>query len=199
LPRNIQSPLFRDNEVEKKLNITPEQLGRLGETDVQLRQGLKGALRDTGRLSSAAAAVRSDQLLLKYNSDLMHATMGVLEPRQMERYRQLSRASEGLYTFTDPDVIEGLRLTEKQRERIRAIREEINEKINDLTKKEDADVPAALEKAADLRREGMRQVGTVLESKQKQAFAKMTGYHFATESKSGETSGAAGSATPDRR
>jgi hypothetical protein len=31
----------------------------------------------------------------------------VLNQWELERYRQLSRASEGLLVFTDPDVIKG--------------------------------------------------------------------------------------------
>jgi hypothetical protein len=181
LPRNIMAPLFRDIEVQKKLNITPAQLGQLGEADVRLRLALKSQLRETERLSRAAAAVRSDELLLKYNSDLMHATARILDAQQMERYRQLSRASEGLHTFTDPDVVKGLRLTDKQQDRLQALREQTDKKMGDLTKKAGTDVAETLEKAGALRREAMTQAGPILEPGQKEIFAKMTGYRFAKE------------------
>jgi hypothetical protein len=191
LPRNILPPPFHDLEVQKKLNITPDQLGRLGEAGVRLRLALKGALRDTEQMSRAAAAVRSDELLLKYNSDLMRAVAQIFEARQMERYRQLSRASEGLLTFTDPDVARGLKLTEKQEDRLKELRQQTDKKLTDLVQKAGSDVSATLAQAGRVRSEAMAQVGPILQPNQKDAFAKMTGYHFAQEGKSGSASGGA--------
>jgi hypothetical protein len=185
LPRNIAPPPFQDIEVQKKLNLTPDQMGRLGEADVRLRQGLKSALRDTGRMSRSAAAVRSDELLLKYNSDLMNAVSRILDAHQMARYRQLSRASEGLLTFTDPDVVRGLKLTEKQQDRLKELREQTDKKLIDLVTKAGDDVAAALAQAGQVRREAMAQVVPILDAGQKDAFAKMTGYHFGEEKQSG--------------
>jgi hypothetical protein len=190
LPRNILPPPFQDIEAQRQLNLTRDQMGRLGEADVRLRQGLKSALRDTVQLSRAAAAVRSDELLLKYNSDLMHGVAQILDARQMERYRQLSRASEGLLTFTDPDVVRGLKLTEKQQQRLNELKEQTDTKLDDLVKQAGTEVPATLAKAGELRREAMAQVGQILEPAQKDSFAKMTGYKFAA--KKAERAGGAG-------
>jgi hypothetical protein len=93
---------------------------------------LQSALRDIDRLSAPARAVKSDELLLKYHSDLMHETAKALDQRQLERYRELSRASEGLLVFTDPDVIKGRRLTEKEQERIQSLRERLDKQLSDL-------------------------------------------------------------------
>jgi hypothetical protein len=189
LPTNFQAALFSDQEVQRALSITPDQIARLGDVDVVLRRRLQSALRDMDRLSEPARAVKSDELLLKYNSDLMHETAKVLDARQMERYRQLSRSSEGLLVFTDPDVVKGLGLTEKEQERLQSLRERLDKQLNDLMKKPKRDVAATQQKAATLRREAMQQVGSILQPRQKEVFTRLTSYRFPAEAKATQPAG----------
>jgi hypothetical protein len=161
--------------VQRAVGITPDQLGRLGQTDVQLRLGLQNALRNLGRVTDGQRAVRSDEFLLRYNSDLMRAVAGILGPQQMALYRQLSKAQEGLNVFTDPDVVKRLDLTDSQRERLRKLRDQTDGQMQDVIKKAGSDVAAAQQKAAEVRLDSMKQASRILDDTQRRQFAQVTG------------------------
>jgi hypothetical protein len=193
LPRNFRESPYGDIEVRRALNITADQLGRLGDADTRLRLGLKESLRDLDRLSEGARAVKSDELLLRYNSDFMRAAAQILDADQMARYRQISQLSEGLRVFTDPDVAKALHLSDEQRDKLKALRERTDGQLDKLASKAGRDVDAVQQKAAELRTDGMRQAGRVLSDEQRQGFAKLMGIKMAAAGKP------AGDGTSERR
>ncbi len=77
---------------------------------------------DPGRLPSPANRLRLALEQARANEAEVDA---ILTPPQHRRLRQLALQSEGPGSFRDPDVVEALALTPGQRERIRAIEEEI--------------------------------------------------------------------------
>jgi len=181
LPRNIRPAPFADADVQRMLNIAPDQLSRLGGADVRLRSDLQSSVRDMNRLGPSAAAVQADELLLHYNSQLMQATADVLTADQMARYRALSHLSEGLYLFTDPDVARVLKLTEEQRSKLKKVQERTADQINNLIKKAGKDVVATQQQAAEIRREAMRDADRILMDTQRKALRQLLGVAVATK------------------
>jgi hypothetical protein len=80
------------------------------------------AFGDPGRLPAPARRVRMALEQARANEAEVEA---ILTPPQRLRLRQLALQSEGPGVFREPEVVETLGLSPEQRERIRAIEEEI--------------------------------------------------------------------------
>jgi hypothetical protein len=164
-----------DPLVQRALQITIEQLVPLGHANRRLREQVKENLHDLDRLSGAEWALHMDELRRKYNSDVMRAAAGVLDERQMARYRQLSLQAEGLEVFSDPDVAKRLNLTQAQRERLRTLKEETDRRLEELARNAGRNRAEAERDAAELRRDRMEQAKRALTAEQRRVFSEMTG------------------------
>jgi hypothetical protein len=91
----------------------------------------------------------------------------ILTPAQRVRLRQIALQSEGPAAFREPEVVEALRLTPGQRERIRGIEEEARfAQIRDLQSGRAAD---------DAGKSAIERILAVLGSEQTQRWKDMTG------------------------
>ena len=112
----IQSPALDD------LRLDDGQRAKVAELSARAGKRWMETFGDRGRLVSPAERVRLALEQARANETEIDAILSV---SQRLRLRQLALQSEGLGAFREPEVVEGLGLSPRQREQIRAIEEEV--------------------------------------------------------------------------
>jgi serine/threonine protein kinase len=103
------------------LRLDPGQRARVADLSARAARRWMETFGDPGRLPLPARRV---QLALEQARANEAEVDAILTPPQRRRLRQLALQSEGPGAFREPEVVEALKLTRDQRERIRAIEEE---------------------------------------------------------------------------
>jgi serine/threonine protein kinase len=117
LERSNRVDILKKPDVQKDLGLTQEQRGRLDE----LLRRIDDQAREQLREFDGLAARERRQRFLDVARAKDDAVMQVLTTQQFRRYEQLVLQAQGLAAFFDPHVIAALKLTPRQRERLRAI------------------------------------------------------------------------------
>ena len=104
------------------LRLDEGQRAKVAELSARAGRRWMESFGDPGRLPPAAERVRLALEQARANEAEVDA---ILTPPQRVRLRQLALQSEGPAAFREPEVVEALGLTPDQRERIRAIEEEV--------------------------------------------------------------------------
>ncbi len=104
------------------LRLDEGQRARVAELSSRAGRRWMETFGDPGRLRPPAERVRLALEQARANEAEVDA---ILTPSQRLRLRQLALQSEGPGAFREPEVVEALRLAPEQRERIRAIEEEV--------------------------------------------------------------------------
>jgi hypothetical protein len=107
-------PLLYEKSVQQELQLTPEQLARVGERPRDPRPRGPGVFEEMSRLTR-------EQRREKYAREAESMLTDLLTPAQSQRLRQISRQLRGVEAFRDSDVVDALKLTREQRESIREI------------------------------------------------------------------------------
>jgi eukaryotic-like serine/threonine-protein kinase len=112
----IQPPALDD------LSLNDGQRAKVAELSARAGKRWMETFGDGGRLASPAERVRLALEQARANETEVDA---ILSASQRLRLRQLALQSEGLGAFREPEVVESLGLSSRQREQIRAIEEEV--------------------------------------------------------------------------
>jgi len=104
------------------LQLDSGQRARVAELSVRAGRRWRETFGDAGRVPPLARRVRMALEQARANEAEVEA---ILTPPQQIRLRQLALQSEGPGAFREPEVVDALGLTHEQRQRIRAIAEEI--------------------------------------------------------------------------
>jgi hypothetical protein len=161
--------------VQKDLKLSDEQIGKVQATLTEIRQkhaDEQAAIRDLPQEERPAkAAALSKTIAAEVKTAL------AFSPEQAKRYDQISLQARGLQAFSDPTVLEAVKLTDDQRSKIREIAQASQGQggganLKDASEEERA---AILKKMADTRKENMAKVLATFSDDQKKAWKELTG------------------------
>ena len=171
------APLYRTPEVTRSLNMTPAQINQLNAAIDRLQSRYRTDAQRLGSLSSDVRAQRTSQLQRSYNDDLLKATGGVLDRRQMNRYRQLELQSRGFDAFLDPTVQRQLNLTADQQRQLRTLATQTNRQLQAL-RPLTGEADQTQRQRAEIRARALGGVNDLLTPQQRQAWTGMIGQRF---------------------
>ncbi len=161
--------LLQNEGVQKELSLSDEQKTKVRDALTKVREDNKdiiGKGRDMSR--------EERQKLMKAFDD---AIGGVLDAKQMKRFKQIQLQTQGAFAFFNTQVQEKLKLSEDQKGKIREIGQEAGKKMADLrqgggSREENA------KKFNEIRKETMDKIAVVLTDDQKKTWKEMTGKPF---------------------
>jgi serine/threonine protein kinase len=107
--------LLHLTEVQDELDLSDDKRAALNQIERRWREGFQGAFGQDPETSER----RSLTLARELEADVSH----LLTPKEFQRLSQIALQFQGPKAFSDPAVVEKLRLTPEQRERIQIIRE----------------------------------------------------------------------------
>jgi len=178
--------LLQNASVQKELHLSEEQIQRIKEVAPEVRQKEQGELAKLREHKGSAKEPSLEEvrdkvmeLMKQASEDTLRGVSDVLKPEQMRRLKQIKLQQESLAAFSDPDVIKSLKLTDRQKESIRSVAEELAKNANDAFKKgSQSSFPAALKRVAVLRRESLEKGLAVLTPEQRKIWKELAGEPF---------------------
>jgi Spy/CpxP family protein refolding chaperone len=167
--------LLRLDQVQKELNLSDEQKEKIKELAKNLMPGRPPEGQRPSREDRQAMIEKTRKKLAE-----------ILKPEQMERFKQIEIQVQGAAALMDPEVAKTLAITEDQKAKLKALRDEAGEKIRkifdsmrDLSPEErEAKRTENQEKMRQMQKEVMEKALAVLTSDQREKFEKMKGKKF---------------------
>jgi serine/threonine protein kinase len=117
-----QLTALRERAVQDDLKLKPAQRQRVAELHGRIAEEWRAAFRAFRTLGEEARRAKTLELAVAEEK----AVADVLTPEQAVRFRQIliQLRQRGPYGFSDPEVVDALKLTAKQREKIRHIQQD---------------------------------------------------------------------------
>jgi Spy/CpxP family protein refolding chaperone len=172
--------LFQNKDVQKELNLTDDQIEKAKKVSEEVTAKYKeesDKIRDLPREEQGAKRM---ELGAKIREDELKGLADVLKPEQTKRLKQIllqqTAQFRGPGVFLTPEVEKALNLTDKQKEDLKTMSEDLGKQMreafqggfNEETRK----------KIAELRKEAMDNAMKVLDDKQKKEWEELTGKPF---------------------
>jgi tRNA A-37 threonylcarbamoyl transferase component Bud32 len=167
--------LLANEEVQKELGLTREQKTKARRVIWKLTQEDMERIHEQPLLLGKEA---TQERLNRWREETYQGLAAILNPPQMERYKQLDLQSWGLYAFFFPDVQKTLRLNQEQKDKIKTSADGFERECHDrfLGSFWNRDVRARREARC---KELMDRVASeVLDGEQKKLWKEMTGEPF---------------------
>lgn len=181
--RGSKLMLLANEAVQKELDLSDEQKTSLKGISDEVAKETREIFSGVRDLSKEERETKMEELRKKVaekTKEVEGKATEVLLANQRERLDQISLQQRGLSALTDEDVAKKLGISDDQKQKLTAAREESGKKMREAFqgagKGEDRE--KAREKFAELRKESEEGVLAVLTSEQKEAFEKLKGPKF---------------------
>jgi Spy/CpxP family protein refolding chaperone len=164
--KSVQEELKLDKAQEEKLTAAFEKFREDNKDDfAKLRD------RNTSREDREAVMKKVGEGSKKIAAD-------VLKPEQMKRLKQIQVQQEGVRAFANPEVEKDLKLTDKQKDELKTIAEDLQKQQREIFQNAGGNREEARKKMTDLRKEKMDAALKVLTDEQKKTYKELTGAPF---------------------
>lgn len=167
-----QSPLMllAQKSVQEELKMTEEQVGKATEAVTKQREAMQGL----GDLSQEERGKKMRELTQEGEKTVKE----ILKPEQATRLRQVSLQVQGGRALATPAVAKDLNLTDEQKQKVKDMLAESQEKIRDIFQNAGDDREAAMKKIQELNKETSTKMIEMLNDEQKTKWKEMTGKPF---------------------
>src|SRR5947207_2076742 len=120
----------QNKQLREELKISKEQVQQLTEALAKVREDLKD---ETAKLRDRNTPQEDRAELAKKISDTnLKAVHAILNPEQVKRLEQIQNQQAGIGMYAKEDVQKALKLSSDQKEKIRAINEDMQKNMRDL-------------------------------------------------------------------
>ncbi|HXG09699.1 MAG TPA: hypothetical protein VNK04_07910 [Gemmataceae bacterium] len=168
--------LVMNEDVQKELKMTEDQIGKAKEVLSQLRDKQRDTFAQLRNLGEQERRQKMQELSRAIASDTYTALNTVLKPEQVKRLKQIELQQRGYEAFTEPEVRKALNLTESQVKEIDAIVKGADAERDKLF--QGGFQQGTREKLQTLRKETMTKITGLLKEDQKKAWKELTGEPF---------------------
>lgn len=113
-------------EVQKELKMTPEQIEKAKTKQDEIRTANREAMEKAGGFQAFQSMSQEErqQMMEKMRATEQKAVGEILDATQQKRYHQLELQQMGARAFSRKDVIEALKITSEQQEKISSVQQE---------------------------------------------------------------------------
>lgn len=167
--------LLGNKSVQKELNLTDEQIEKAGAIATEMREKMQEKMQD---IPQEERREKMPAIMAELNKEVMKSVKEVLKPEQATRLDQIAIQAAGLQAFARPDVAAKLKVTDEQKEKIKAIQEESGAAMREIFQGAGDDREGAMKKIAELRKETFEKAVALMSDDQKKAWKEMTGKPF---------------------
>jgi hypothetical protein len=168
--------LLQNKSVQEELKIDKDQGDKVREAFTKFREDHKDdfeKLRDRNLSREDRAEV-----MKKVSEGSEKVAADVLKPDQIKRLKQIRLQQEGVNAFASPDTQKALKLTDKQKDEIKGIMEDLQKSSQEIFQNAGDDRQAAFRKVMELRKDKLEAAMKALTDEQKTTYKEMTGKPF---------------------
>jgi DNA-binding MarR family transcriptional regulator len=178
--------MLRGEAVQKELNVTDEQKKTLSELAAQLQAEAMEIISGLQDLSPEEQKEHMPELMKMVGDkgkEIQEKVDKVLDQKQLARMKELSLQSRGAAALEDEEVAAALKISDDQKVKLVAVREEGNKKMEEAMAAlrgggGGGDAGEIRKKMMDMRKELGDKALAVLSSEQREQFEKMKGAKF---------------------
>ncbi len=161
--------------VQKELKLSEDQMSKLKDALGKVRDNHKD---DFGKIQEMSNEDRQ-KLMKTVGDESRKAIAGVLDDKQMKRFKQIQWQLGGAEALNDPEVQKSLKLNDDQKKKLKTIFDDRNKKMQELF--QGGNVEGGREKFQALRKETQEKANAVLTDDQKKSWKEMKGTEFEFE------------------
>jgi len=171
---------YRQPGVRTALSLTDMQMSRLNDAYDKFQTRYQEDVGRLARLNEAERAARLRELNTTYRNDLLQSFGGVLDNKQMARYRQLELQNLGWAAFNDPALQRRLTLTDEQLRALRDYNQQADRTYREIIERAATNKDEALKQYDAWQKESRERLNTLLNEQQRRTWTEMIGepYNF---------------------
>lgn len=178
MANTLPSPLFRQPDVGRNLNLTDRQITQLNAMTDRMQARFQADLDRLGRLSDADRATRVQEMNRQFTNDWVAGAREFMTAAQLNRYQQLQLQFGRFNSLADPTVQRQLNLTADQQTRLRDAMTWSDDQMRQILQTGVSDRDRALRQYGDYNRAYQDRLNTILSADQRQQWREMTGEPF---------------------
>ncbi len=164
--------LLMNPDVKRELKLTDDQLTKLQDALGKVQDKHKD---DFARFREMSNDERQ-KVIRSISEDYNKAVAGVLDEKQMKRFKQIQWQIAGVGALEDPEVQKALNLSDDQKKKLVAVFEDANKKAQDLFRS--GNVEGKRDEFEKLRKDAEDRAYNVLTEEQKKKWKEMQGEPF---------------------
>jgi hypothetical protein len=171
--------LLVNESVHKELKLSDEQISKANQVVHDIRQSHLREVEKLRSLPPPAGTQKFLQLARTYSEEALKKAKDFLTPEQLRRLKQIKLQASGVRAFSDPDVAKTLALTAGQKEQIKKIEEDIQDKGKEALKADGRNnAQDALARLGALHKAGIKAATALLTPSQSKNWKEMNGEPF---------------------
>lgn len=163
-------PILSNPDVKRELKLSEDQLAKLKTSLGKVMEKYRDTFTKSQRLSSE----EQQKIFKSLNEDSHKAIAGVLDDKQMKRFKQIQWQLSGIDALQDPELQKDLKLSDDQKKKLESVFNEASKKMQDMIQRQERsrEKYEALAKDVDERANG------VLTGEQKKSLKELMGPRF---------------------
>jgi Spy/CpxP family protein refolding chaperone len=176
--RMMQAPgaalLLRDEKVQTELKLTDDQKAAFAKIGDKYKD-------DFDKARSNMDFRKIGELMKSVNDDVEKAAPDILKADQLKRLKQLEVQAAGLQAFSKDDVVNALKLSDKQKKDIEDQKSDLEKDAQDLFKDAAGDrdkMADAFKKVTAMRKDALDKIVEGMSDDQKKTWKDLTGEKF---------------------
>jgi formate dehydrogenase maturation protein FdhE len=173
------SGLLLNKSVHQELKTTPQQQMAILRLLKELKEKYQKDIDDLKLLSQKERLPKTLELVDRVSAETLEGLAGTLDPRQLERLRQIDLQQRGPRAFANPDVQRRLALTDEQLARFKDMGTKALAEVVEGMQGGSTEGTEAMGKLAAARKKVMGEILAALSAEQKKTWADLTGKPFA--------------------
>jgi thymidylate synthase ThyX len=170
--------LVQQKSVQEELKLSEDQVSKVQKASESVREKYKD---DLAKIRESKDFAKMGELFRKIGEDTDKELANILKPDQTKRLKQIRLQLLGLRALQQEDVAKELKLTDKQKDEIKALSEDLAKDTRELMKDAFKDAKKREEAQAKIKELNTETLDKVLKSfsaDQKKAWSELTGPKF---------------------
>ncbi|MFO0949907.1 MAG: hypothetical protein U0835_01900 [Isosphaeraceae bacterium] len=168
--------LLVNKSVQEELKVTDEQAGKLDTLSQDIRSKMQEAMQDVPQEERFQKMAEINRTVVQPAIDKGLAE--ILKPEQVKRFHQIQIQAAGLQAFSQPKVVEALKITDEQKAKVQEIAEETQASMREIFQSAQDDREGAMKKIQELRKSSFEKAAGLLSDDQKKAWKDLIGSPF---------------------
>ncbi len=167
--------LLANKSVQKELKLTDEQVEKATAVATEIREKMQEKMQD---IPQEERREKMPAIMAELNKEAQKSLKEILKPEQATRFEQINLQVAGLQAFARPEVASKLKVTDEQKEKIKALQDESQASMREIFQGAGDDREGAMKKITELRKETFEKAVALMSDDQKKAWKEMTGEPF---------------------
>jgi gas vesicle protein len=168
-------PLLTNKGVQKEINASEEQISKLTTLGEEISGKQREAFQGLQDLSMEERREKMQKIQATIQADVNKGLVEILKPEQVKRFHQIQTQQAGVRSFSTPRVVEALKLTDEQKEKVKGINQELMTSMTSLREEFQNDREGAMKKMGELNKAANEKALELLTSEQKTTWKELTG------------------------